>query len=239
MENKTKNATITEQTGAKPKYQSQPFNPKATLLLNVLPAEGVKPAASKPGESPEKLSQGLLSNTEASTKWTQFAKRKWQLVSLLTGILLIAAVAIIGWLYLETSATATLRSRLEVENQSLREQTNLAGSQITELKSEMEALLNRNTELVTENTKLKSQNVSPAASRPAAVSRQSASVDPSRIDAIRKGTYFSGATKAELVAAMGEPDRVYNSRGYEQLVYFGKKPGRFWLIDGHVVRVGG
>jgi hypothetical protein len=38
---------------------------------------------------------------------------------------------------------------------------------------------------------------------------------------------------------MGEPDRVYNARGYEQLVYFGKNPGRFWLIDGHVVRVGG
>ncbi len=167
MENQTKNATITEQTGAKTKYQSQPFNPKATLLLDVLPAESVKPAASKPGESPEKLSQGFLSNTEAPAERTQFAKRKWQLVSLLTGTLLIAAVAIIGWLYLETSATAT---RLEVENQSLREQTNLAGSQITELKSEMEALLNRNTELATENEKMKSQNASPVASRPASAS---------------------------------------------------------------------
>jgi regulator of replication initiation timing len=223
MENQTKNATITEQTGAKTKYQSQPFNPKATLLLDVLPAESVKPAASKQGESPEKLSQGLLSNTEASAELTQFAKRKWQLVSLLTGILLIAAIAIIGWLYLETSATAT---RLEVENQSLREQTNLAGSQITELKSEMEALLNRNTELATENEKLKSQNASPVASRPASASRQSAS----------NGT---GTTKAELIATMGKPDRVYNARGYEQLVYFDKKPGRFWLIDGHVVKVGG
>ena len=167
------------------------------------------------------------------------AERKWQLVSLLTGILLIAAVAIIGWLYLKTSATATLQGKLEAENQSLREQLNLAGSQITELKNEMESLLNRNTELATENAKLQSQNTSPAASRPAAASRQSASVDASRIEAIRKGTYSNGATKAELIAAMGEPDRVYNSRGYEQLVYFGKKPGRFWLIDGHVVRAGG
>jgi regulator of replication initiation timing len=235
MENQTKNATITEQTGAKTKYQSQPFNPKATLLLDVLPAESVKPAASKPGESPEKLLQGLLSNTEASAERTQFAKRKWQLVSLLTGTLLIAAIAIIGWLYLETSATATLQG----ENQSLREQVNLAGSQITGLKNEMEALLNRNTELVTENAKLKSQSATPVASRPAAVSGQSASVDASRIEAIKKGTYSNGATKAELVAAIGEPDRVYNARGYEQLVYFGKKPGRFWLIDGHVVKVGG
>jgi hypothetical protein len=38
---------------------------------------------------------------------------------------------------------------------------------------------------------------------------------------------------------MGEPDRVYNARGYEQLVYFGKKPGRFWLTGGHVTQVGG
>jgi regulator of replication initiation timing len=239
MENQTKNATIAEQTAAKTKYQSQPFNPKATLLLDVLPAESVKPAASKQGESPEKLLQGLLLNTEASAERTQFAKRKWQLVSLLTGMLLIAAVAIIGWLYLETSATVTLRGRLEVENQSLRDQLNLAGTQITGFKNEMEALLSRNIELATENAKLKSQNASPVASRPAAVSRQSASVDASRIDAIRKGTYSNGTTKAELIAAMGEPDRVYNARGYEQLVYFGKKPGRFWLIGGHVVQVGG
>ena len=234
MKNQTKNATITKRTGTKTKHQSQPFNPKATLLLDVLPAEDVKPAASKPGKSPGKLLQGFLPNTEASAKRTQFTKRKWQVVSLSTGILLIAAVAIIWWLYLETSAMATLRSRLEVENQSLREQTNLAGSQITELKSEMEALLNRNTELVTENAKLKSQNASPVASRPAA-----APVDASRVAAIKKGTYFNGATKAELVAAIGEPDRVYNALDYEQLIYFGKKPGRFWLIDGHVVRVGG
>jgi regulator of replication initiation timing len=202
------------------KNQYQAFNPKATLLLDVLPAESVKPAASKPGESSEKLLQGILPDTKASAEWTQLAKRKWQLVSLLTGTLLIAAIAIIGWLYLETSATATLQA----ENQSLREQVNLAGSQITGLKSEMEALLNRNTELVTENAKLKPQNASHVASRAAAVSRQSAS---------------KGATKTELIATMGKPDRVYNARGYEQLVYFGKNPGRFWLIDGRVVRSGG
>ena len=218
MEEQTKNTGFAEQTVDKNQYQA--FNPKATLLLDVLPAESVKPAASKQGESPEKLLQGLLPNTKASAEWRQLAKRKWQLVSLLTGTLLIAAVVIIGWLYLETSATATLQD----ENQSLKEQVNLAGSQITELKTEMEALLNRNTELAAENAKLKSQNASPVASRPAATSRQSAS---------------KGTTKAELIAAMGEPDRVYNTRGYEQLVYFGKNPGRFWLIDGHVVRSGG
>jgi regulator of replication initiation timing len=257
MENQTKNAAIAGETLDKKQYQN--FNPKATLLLNVLPADTGKTAvepmkkqlAGKFEESPEKLLQGLLLNTEASAERTQFAKRKWQFVSLLTGMLLIAAIAISGWLYLEASATGTLRGRLEVENQSLREQINLAGSQITGLKTEMEALLNRNIELVTENAKLKSQAITPVTaaspkaeqrtvtSRTAATSRQSASVDTSRIDAMRKGTYSNGATKAELIAAMGEPDRVYNARGYEQLVYFGKKPGRFWLIGGHVVQVGG
>jgi regulator of replication initiation timing len=230
MDNQAKNTGLVEQAVDKKQYQT--FNPKATLLLNVLPADAGKNAvepmkkqpANKPSESPEKLLQGLLLNTEASAERTQFAKRKWQLVSLLTGMLLIASAAIIGWLYLETGATATLQGRLQVENQSLREQANLAGSQVTGLKSEMEALLSRNIALATENAKLKSQNASPVASKPAATSKQSAS---------------KGATKAELVAAMGEPDRVYNTRGYEQLVYFGKKTGRFWLIDGRVVRVGG
>ena len=167
------------------------------------------------------------------------AERKWQLISLLTGILFVMAAAIVVWLALDISAAGTLQSKLESENQSLREQTSMAGSQITELKSAMETLLNRNTELTTENAKLKSQNISPAASRYASASRQSGPVDASRIEAMRKGTFSSGATKAELVEAIGEPDRIYNARGYEQLVYFGKKPGRFWLVDERVVQVGG
>jgi hypothetical protein len=251
MDNQNKNTVIGEQAVDKKQYQN--FNPKATLLLNVLPADTgkstVEPMKKQPAstheESPEKLLHGLLLNTEASAERTQFAKRKWQLVSLLTGILLIAAVAIIGWLYLETSATGSLRGRLEIENQSLREQMTLAGSQITGLKTEMEMLLNRNIELVTENAKLKSQAitssvaVSPKASQKTTALKQSTSVDASRVEAIKKGTYLNGATKAELIEAMGQPDRIYNTRGYEQLIYFSKTPGRFWLIGGHVVQVGG
>lgn len=241
MENQTKNTSVAEQTVDKNQYQT--FNPKATLLLNVLPADAGKTAvepmkkqtpASKPQESPGKLLQGLLLNTESSAEKTPFVKRKWQLVSLLTGILFVMAAAMVVWLALDASATGTQQSKLETENQSLKEQVNLAGSQITGLKNDMEALLNRNIELVTENTKLKSQDITPAA----AASSKSASVDASRVEA-KKGTYLSGATKAELIAAMGEPDRVYNARGYEQLVYFGKKPGRFWLTGGHVTQVGG
>jgi regulator of replication initiation timing len=241
MENQTRNAAIAEQTVDKNQYQT--FNPKATLLLNVLPEDSGKTVVepmkkqtpvSTPQESPEKLLQGLLLNTETSAEKTQFVKRKWQLVSLLTGILFIMAAAMVVWLALDASATRTQQGRLEAENQSLREQLNLAGSQITGLKNDMEALLNRNIEPVSENAKLKSQAVTPVA----AASSKSASADASRVEA-KKGTYLKGATKAELIASMGEPDRVYNSRGYEQLVYFGQKPGRFWLISGHVVQVGG
>ena len=144
MENQTKNASFAEQTVVDSK-QYQTFNPKATLLLDVLPAEAGKTAvepmkkqtpASKPEESSEKLLQGLLLNTEASAERTPLAQRKWQLVSLLTGILFVMAAAIVVWLALEVSATRTQQGRLEAENQSLREQLNLAGSQITGLKNE-------------------------------------------------------------------------------------------------------
>lgn len=237
MENQTKNATIAEQTVDSRQYQT--FNPKATLLVNVLPSDAGKTTvepmkktpSSKPEEPPEKLLHGLSLNTEASAERTQFAQRKWQLVSLVTGILFVMAAAIVVWLALDVSATRMLQGRLEAENQSLREQLNLAGSQITKLKTDTEALLNRNIELTTGNAKLNPQGVTSVA----AASTKSASADVSRAEA----TKLNGATKAELIAAMGKPDRVYNARGYEQLVYFGKKPGRFWLTGGHVVQVGG
>jgi glucose/arabinose dehydrogenase len=159
------------------------------------------------------------------------AERKWQLISLVTGVLLVMAISLIVWLAVDASATSTQQGKLESENQSLREQLNIAGTQITGLKNDMETLLNRNVELANGNPDLKSQAVTPAA----VASRQSIS----RTGVTKKGTNSSGTTKEELIASMGEPDRVYNSRGYEQLVYFGQKPGRFWLIGGHVVQVGG
>ncbi|MGA2678813.1 MAG: hypothetical protein ABSF37_05865 [Sedimentisphaerales bacterium] len=237
MENQTKNTSFAEQTVDNKQYQT--FNPKATLHLDVLPSEAGKTAvepmkktpASKPEESREKLLHGLLSNTGASAERTHLAQKKWQLVSLLTGILFVIAAVLVVWLALDISATGTQQGKLEAENQSLREQLNLAGSQITKLKTDMEALLNRNIELTTGNGKLNPQAVTSAA----AASPKSASADSSRVEA----TKLKGATKAELIEAMGEPDRVYNARGYEQLVYFGKKPGRFWLTGGHVVQVGG
>jgi len=237
METQTKNATIPEHAVDNVKgrleYQSGPFRPKATLLLDVLPAETVK--TDKPGKSSEELLQELLMNTEASAQRTQSAKINWQLASLLLGMLLIATIAVIGWLYVETNATGTQQVSQRLENQSLKEQLKLAGAQITALKSDADALLNRNAELVSENSQLKSQSTAPIAAGlvasntvAAVASRQT--IDTSRIEAIKKGTYPSGTSRAELIAALGEPDRVYKSRNYEQLVYFNRKPGRFWFI---------
>jgi hypothetical protein len=61
-------------------------------------------------------------------------------------------------------------------------------------------------------------------------------LDAGRIEAIRKGTFPKGAAKGELIAALGEPDRIYKSRGYEQYVYFDKKPGRVWFIGNWLVQ---
>jgi hypothetical protein len=138
-----------------------------------------------------------------------------------------------GWLYLNTTASGTLRGRLEIENQSLREQLNLAGTQIAGLKNEMDTLLNQPAK---ENPNSKSQTASSAT---AIASRRSVSVDASRINVTRKGTNSNGTTRDELIGALGEPDRIYKARGYEQLVYFDRKPGRFWLIGERVVQVGG
>jgi regulator of replication initiation timing len=163
------------------------------------------------------------------------------------------AVVVIGWLYVEMNATGTQRVRQQVENQSLKEQLNVASAQTTGLKGQVDTLLNRNTELISENAQLKSQGSAPiATTSAAAVKTEQKSVeqqvtpktvvvagqapDMSRVEAIRKGTYPSGTTRAELISVLGEPDRVYKSRSYEQLVYFNRKPGRFWFIGNWLVQ---
>ena len=127
MENQTKNTSFAEQTVVDSK-QHQTFNPKATLLLNVLPTEAGKTTvepmkkqtpATTLEESPEKSLQGLLLNRETSTERMPFAQRKWQLVSLLTGILFVTAAVIFVWLALEVSATRTQQGKLEAENRSI------------------------------------------------------------------------------------------------------------------------
>ncbi len=61
-------------------------------------------------------------------------------------------------------------------------------------------------------------------------------LDTGRIESIRKGTYPKGSSKTELIVALGEPNRIYRARGYEQLLYFNRTPGRFWFMDEHLIQ---
>lgn len=263
MNTAIRNATIPERptargTGvaevkAKTEFGEEPFRPRATLLLDVLPTEGVKTADRKRAgvvaETPEESLQQLLINTETSAQRTQSAKMKWQLASLVLGMLIVGTTVVIGWLYFEMNMTGTQRGRLAMENQSLKEQLNTTGAQIAGFRNEIETLLSRNIELANENSQIKSQSKAPPVVSPAAavkVEQKSAAVkmapaaeqtpDAGRIEAIKKGTYPKGATKEELAIVLGEPDRVYKSRGYEQYVYFDKKPGRFWFVGNRLIQ---
>jgi hypothetical protein len=131
--------------------------------------------------------------------------------------------------------TGAQQAGLQAENRSIKEKFNVAGTQIAGLKGEIEILLNRNIELAGENSQLKSLKKSVIVPAPVVTETIQPAENP-RIEAIRKGTYPEGTTKDELISALGEPDRVYKSEKYEQLVYFGKKPGRFWFADKWLVR---
>ena len=61
---------------------------------------------------------------------------------------------------------------------------------------------------------------------------QKVSREQGRLASIAKGTYPQDMTRKELVASLGEPDRVYMGKGYEQLVYFDRSPCRFWFKNG-------
>jgi len=56
-----------------------------------------------------------------------------------------------------------------------------------------------------------------------------------RIIAIQKGLYPTDMTKEELIASLGEPDRIYQGPVYEQLVYFNHPSHRFWFKNGPFV----
>ncbi len=213
--------------------QYQAFNPKPTLLLNVADKDSrntIQSIQKQNISSNQETLQGFL-NTEASARKLQLAKRKWQILTFMLEVLLIGCLTIIGWLYLKANITEKQHARMLIENQQLIEQSKIAGLQISGFKDEMDKLINRNIELVNENAKLKSQSSAPVVSYTA---KKPEAIDTSRVEDIKKGIFSNGTTKDALIAALGEPDRIYNSNGYEQLVYFGKKPGRFWLIEGHL-----
>ena len=208
--------------------------------------------------TPEVLLQRLLAKAEVSAQKSDMSRKKWQLLSLVSLMLFAAALYVTIWIYMDTSPLTTNQIRLRMDNQALTKQLHSANTEVSDLSRQLDLLLNTNSQLVAENANLKAQNSSPSI-RVESLNQPNQSADnveltnitgkstalesnwpkakstpqgQSRLNAIRKGIYPQDMTKAELIAALGKPDRVYKGKLYEQLVYFDRSPGRFWFKNG-------
>jgi len=206
----------------------------------------------------EVLLQRLLVKAEVSAQKSDMSRKKWQLLSLVSLMFFAAALYVTFWIYMDTSALTTDQIRLRMDTQALTEQLHSANTEVSDLSRQLDLLLNTNSQLVAENANLKAQNSSPSI-RVESLNQPNQSADnveltnitgkstalesnwpkakgtpqdQSRLNAIRKGIYPQDMTKAELIAALGKPDRVYKGKLYEQLVYFDRSPGRFWFKNG-------
>jgi hypothetical protein len=240
------------------KNKITPFRPTPVLLLDVLAeggsqTESIKPEARAVGEIPDEqagdnrqdMMESLLRNAETCAHRTQKAKMRWQLTSLVMGTLLISAGLLIGLMTYKINIAGTQRGRLAIENQTLKSQTDSAGIQIDGLKNEIENLMKRKPEASSYlhgaatasagAASIKNEEKRPVNNVQQAVTAEQA-IQPSRIEAIKKGKYPLGTSKTELMTVLGKPDRIYAARNYEQLVYFGRKPGRFWFVGEHLTQ---
>jgi len=205
------------------------------------------------GDQPEVLLHNLLTNAEGVAHRNDLSRRKWQLLSLLSLMLIFPACAATIWLYSELNAITAKDAKLTIENRTLVEQFNLAGAKTTDSGSQFESLQSENLRLLLENANLKAQNdvllsrldslsKAPRTAQPAQTvsvvqplsqSRTTpAQLNQTRLDAIKRGSFPADMTKGELIAALGQPDRILKSDKYEQLLYFNRSPGRFWFSNG-------
>ncbi|MHC4462417.1 MAG: hypothetical protein ACYS30_13450 [Planctomycetota bacterium] len=208
--------------------------------------------------TPEVLLQRLLAKAEVSAQTSDMSRKKWQLLSLVSLMLFATALYVTIWIYMDTSPLTTEQIRLRMDNQALTEQLHSANTKVSDLSRQLDLLLNTNSQLVAENANLKAPNSSPSI-RVESLNQPNQSADnveltnitgkstalesnlpkakgtpqdQSRLNTIRTGIYPQDMTKAELIAALGKPDRVYKGKLYEQLVYFDHSPGRFWFKIG-------
>lgn len=212
-------------------------------------------------QSPEVLLQRLLVQAEASAEKNYILQKRWQLVSFVSLLLFIGAMLIVIWLYIDVRALAWDQDRLRMDKHTLTEQLQVADVRVTEVGSRLNLLENRADRLSVDNAELGRQNellsdklksLGAAAgleSRRLAdepvelaktatdAGRTKAKVqDQSRLNSIRKGIYPEDMTRAELIASLGEPDRIYKDVQYDQLVYFDRSPGRFWFRNGPFIK---
>ncbi len=204
---------------------------------------------------PEVLLQRLLVGAEAAAQKSNISLRRWQLFSFVLLISLVGALVVGILLYIDVNVLSADQGRLRMDKYSMSEQLNLAGAKLNEFERKVETLKNRNNQLAVENAGLKTKSSLPssrsapveqlpaaAESKPVEDEAAQARIEPEppspvlqdqgRLGDIKKGIYPHDMTKAELIAALGEPDRIYKDTQYEQLVYFDRSPGRFWFKNG-------
>lgn len=205
--------------------------------------------------SPEVLLQTLLIKAEASAQKSEISRKRWQLLSFVSLMLFIGTLYTVIWVYMDADSLTMDQSRLRMDKYTLTEQLHSANTKVTELGHQVGLLRNQNDQLAIENVNLRAQNSSlsnnveslnqstdndelkyaedePRGFENKSYQTQRTPQDRSRLNAIQKGIYPQDMTKDELIASLGEPDRVYKGKLYEQLVYFDRSPGRFWFKNG-------
>jgi len=205
--------------------------------------------------SPEVLLQTLLIKAEASVHKSDISRKRWQFLSFVSLMLFTGALYTVIWVYMGVDSLTKDQSRLHMDKYTLTEQLHSANTKVTGLSRQVGLLRNQNDQLAIESANLRVQNSSlsnnvkslnqstdndelkyaedePRGFENKSHQTQRTPQDQSRLNAIRKGIYPQDMTKDELIASLGEPDRVYKGKLYEQLVYFDRSPGRFWFKNG-------
>jgi hypothetical protein len=213
--------------------------------------------------SPEVLLQRLLVQAEASAQKSHVAQKRWQLVSFVSLMFFIGALWIIIWLYMDVRVLTLDQDRLRMDKYTLAEQLHSARAKVSDINGGLNlrrddtarfgvfsaGLGNRNKSLSVkvdslsraaeglQLTRVEDKPVKLVKVQTNTQQTERTPLDPGRLNSIRKGTYPEDMTRAELIASLGEPDRIYKGGQYEQLVYFDRSPGRFWFRNGPFVQV--
>ncbi len=228
------------------------FKPKTTTEA----AATEKPKEKKPDDHQtptiQPLLQKLLTKAESSAQMAEISKKRWQLISLVLTMLLAAILYTAIWVHIELNGLTEKQGKLNMEKHALTEKLYTANLEITDLKRQLDLLQSQNAQLTTKNKNLKTQNSllsskanlrsqstnAPlpkyAKDQPPALDKKQDRAKPKQLDHkrltdIQSGLYPDDMTKAELIAVLGQPDRVYKTELYEQLVYFDHSPSRFWF----------
>ena len=227
------------------------------MVIDVDASEKVKEMKVDENQLPsrEALLHTLLIKAEATAQKSEMSRKKWQLLSFVSLMLFIGALFTVTSVYMQADVLNKDQTRLHMDKSTLTAQLHSANTKITELSRQVGLFQNRNIQLAIENAKFSVQNTSRtknvrslnqstykaelknAEVKPRRTENKSHNIkrvsqDQNRLNAIQKGIYPQDMTRDELIASLGEPDRVYKGKIYEQLVYFDRSPCRFWFRNG-------